>query len=78
MVRKTMLEQNVEAHMKEGYKVFKYGKGMSSTDKRSKMGRTTYDCRLAHPKSHIRGIIGGRAGQNWNDGYHWAVVYKGK
>jgi len=77
MVRKTMLEENLEKYLNDGFKVFKYGRGMKSNDKRSNMGRTMAKCELMHPRSNVRGVIGGRAGNYWNDGYHWAVVYKG-
>jgi hypothetical protein len=82
MVRKTMLEQNVEDHMKKGYKVFAYGQGIPSDDERSNMGKIIKKCKSKHPKSNVRGISGGkiRGGKNrlpWDSAINWAVVYKG-
>ena len=78
MARKTILDENLESYLKDGYKIFKYGSGIPSTDKRSKMGKTMSDAQLAHPKSDVRGVYGGRAGQRRTEGYRWAIVYKGK
>lgn len=77
-MRKTMLEIAIAGEEKNGYKVYKVGKGMYSYNKRSNMGKAYYECEAKCPNAEVIVVTGGRAGQYKNDGYHFAVMFKEK